>query len=91
MNVHHAPEELQKGQGGVPQDLSGNPLADRGAAPARRETWVYDGDRAPRSSGRRHLVRFHRSPGTGVPELAQPEKVLELLAAEVEAQAQPPR
>jgi GWxTD domain-containing protein len=90
-SVHHPPDETHKGQGGVPEDLSSDAFDRREGAPvARRETWIYAEERAPATTGRRFVVRFHRS-GAGVPELAQREPVLELLAAEVERRAARPR
>jgi GWxTD domain-containing protein len=84
--VHHSPGDILKGQGGIPPDLSGNPFTDADAAtPAARETWIYEKERAPKTTGRRLIVRFQRAPGTGVPQLAQPRKIFELLAAEAEA------
>lgn len=86
--VHHSPGDIHKGQGGIPQDLSGNPFTDADAAtPAPREAWIYEKERVPRSTGRRVIVRFQRAPGTGVPELVQPRKFLDLLSAEAEAAA----
>jgi GWxTD domain-containing protein len=85
--VHHPPDETHKGQGGVPEDLSSDAFEAPESAPVpRRESWIYTDERVPATTGRRLVVRFHRSLA-GVPELSQREKVLDLLAAEVERRA----
>lgn len=89
-SADHHPSEGDRGHANPPPTPDDNPFAGEGGSgvPMQsgsflRETWFYEGERAPRSIGRPTSVGFRR-PIPGAPlRFSRPEKTEALLAFEL--------